>query len=52
MSMTVPNFIQLEYDEPNRKALVSVEDKQVKKQREMWGMFPESFMNDMGIVSN
>jgi hypothetical protein len=37
MSMTIPNFINLEHDEPNRKAFVSVEDKEVKKQREMWG---------------
>lgn len=36
--MTIPNFIQLEHDEANRKAFVSVEDKEVKKQREMWGM--------------
>jgi large subunit ribosomal protein L6 len=38
MSMTIPNFINLEHDEPNRKAFVSVQDKEVKKQREMWGM--------------
>lgn len=37
MSMTIPNFIYLEHDEANRKAFVSVEDKEVKKQREMWG---------------
>lgn len=38
MSMTIPNFINLDHDEANRKALVSVEDKGIKKQREMWGM--------------
>lgn len=37
MSMTIPNFINLDYDEANRKAFVSVEDKEIKKQREMWG---------------
>jgi large subunit ribosomal protein L6 len=40
MSMTIPNFINLEHDEANRKAFVSVEDKEIKKQREMWGMLP------------
>jgi hypothetical protein len=36
--MTIPNFVQLEHDEPNRKAYVRIEDEEVKKQREMWGM--------------
>ena len=35
--MTIPNFIQLEHDEANRKALLKIEDENVKKQREMWG---------------
>ena len=39
--MTIPHFIQLDHDEPNRKAIVSVLDKEVKKQREMWGMFAQ-----------
>jgi large subunit ribosomal protein L6 len=38
MSMTIPPFVKLEYDEAARKAYVSVEDREVKKQREMWGM--------------
>ncbi|KAF4637663.1 hypothetical protein G7Y89_g426 [Cudoniella acicularis] len=37
MSMTIPPFINLVHDEAARKAYVSVEDKEVKKQREMWG---------------
>ncbi|KAN0119909.1 ribosomal protein-like protein L6 [Hyaloscypha variabilis] len=37
MSMTIPAFVKLEHDEAARKAYVSVEDREVKKQREMWG---------------
>jgi large subunit ribosomal protein L6 len=41
MSMTIPPFVNLEHDEGARKAYVTVEDREVKKQREMWGMtFP------------
>ena len=36
--MMIPSFIQIEHDEANRKAFVRVEDEEVKKQREMWGM--------------
>jgi large subunit ribosomal protein L6 len=36
--MTVPPFVKLEHDEASRKAYVTVEDKEAKKQREMWGM--------------
>lgn len=36
--MTIPPFIKLEHDPSTRKAFVTVEDKEVKKQREMWGM--------------
>jgi large subunit ribosomal protein L6 len=38
MSMTIPPFVKLEHDEAARKAYVMVEDREVKKQREMWGM--------------
>ena len=38
MSMTIPQFVKLEHDTTARKAFVSVEDKEIKKQREMWGM--------------
>lgn len=37
MSMTIPPFVNLEHDEAARKAYVTVEDREVKKQREMWG---------------
>jgi large subunit ribosomal protein L6 len=37
ISMTIPNFVQVVHDEPNRKAIVRIEDEKVKKQREMWG---------------
>lgn len=37
MSMTIPQFVNLEHDEAARKAYVTVEDREVKKQREMWG---------------
>ena len=38
--MTIPAFVKLEHDEAARKAYVSVEDREVKKQREMWGTKP------------
>jgi large subunit ribosomal protein L6 len=38
MSMTIPPFVKLEHDAAARKAYVTVEDREVKKQREMWGM--------------
>jgi len=37
MTMTIPPFIKLEHDTAARKAVVSVEDKEVRNQREMWG---------------
>lgn len=35
--MTIPAFINLEHDTAARKAYVTIEDREVKKQREMWG---------------
>lgn len=40
MTMTIPPFVNLEHDAAARKAVVSVEDKEVRNQREMWGMHP------------
>lgn len=37
MSLTIPPFVNLEHDEVARKAYVTVADKEIKKQREMWG---------------
>jgi hypothetical protein len=37
ISMTIPTFVKLEHDDAARKAYVTVEDREVKKQREMWG---------------
>ncbi|KAH6713793.1 putative mitochondrial 54S ribosomal protein YmL16 [Leptodontidium sp. 2 PMI_412] len=37
MSLTIPNFVNLEHDTATRKAYVTIEDREVKKQREMWG---------------
>jgi len=37
--MTIPPFVTVEHDEASRKAYVTVEDKEVKKQREMWGVY-------------
>jgi len=36
--MTIPPFVKLEHDAATRKAYVTVEDREVRKQREMWGM--------------
>ena len=38
LSLTIPPFVKLEHDTVLRKAFVTVEDKEVKQQREMWGM--------------
>jgi large subunit ribosomal protein L6 len=46
MSMTIPPFVKLEHDEATRKAYVTVDDREVKKQREMWGM--TSLLTDSG----
>jgi len=35
--MTIPPFVNLEHDAALRRAIVSIEDKEVRKQREMWG---------------
>ncbi|KAH8816171.1 mitochondrial 54S ribosomal protein YmL16 [Xylogone sp. PMI_703] len=37
MSMTIPNFVKIKHDATSRRALVTVEDREVKHQREMWG---------------
>lgn len=35
--MSISPFVKIDYDTAQRKAYVSVEDREVKKQREMWG---------------
>lgn len=38
LSMTIPPFVHIEHDTVTKKAFVTVEDREVRKQREMWGM--------------
>jgi large subunit ribosomal protein L6 len=38
MTMTVPPFVKVEHDATERRAVVTVEDKEIKQQREMWGV--------------
>jgi large subunit ribosomal protein L6 len=38
LSMTIPAFVHIEHDTVLRKAFVTVEDREVRNQREMWGM--------------
>ena len=38
LTMDVPAFVKLEHDVALRKAYVTVQDKEIQKQREMWGM--------------
>lgn len=40
MSMTIPPFVQIEHDFTARKATIDVENREIRKQREMWGMRP------------
>lgn len=44
--MTIAPFVNIEYDTAQQKAYVSVEDREVKKQREMWGKEVRQFMQD------
>ncbi|KAH7346545.1 ribosomal protein-like protein L6 [Rhexocercosporidium sp. MPI-PUGE-AT-0058] len=37
MSLTIPTFVNLEHDTATRKAYVTIENREIKKQREMWG---------------
>jgi len=37
--MDVPAFVKLEHDVTLRKAYVTVQNKEIQKQREMWGTF-------------
>jgi large subunit ribosomal protein L6 len=38
--MTIPPFVHIEHDVAAKKAFVTVEDREIRKQREMWGMRP------------
>ena len=38
LSMSIPNYLHIEHDEATRKAVLRVEDKEIREQREMWGM--------------
>ncbi|TVY85304.1 Mitochondrial 54S ribosomal protein L6 [Lachnellula suecica] len=51
MSMTIPPFVKLQHDTATRKAYVSVDDKEVKKQREMWGTVRAYLQNHILGVS-
>lgn len=53
--MAIPAFVNLEQDIENRKAFVTVLDKEIKKQREMWGtlsnpMFPIMIFKYLHII--
>ncbi|PQE33723.1 putative MRPL6-mitochondrial ribosomal large subunit protein [Rutstroemia sp. NJR-2017a WRK4] len=37
LSYTIPPFVKIDHDPAARRAVVTVEDREVKKQREMWG---------------
>ncbi|CCU82652.1 50S ribosomal protein L6 [Blumeria hordei DH14] len=37
LALSIPAFVNVDYDESTRKASVSVKNKDIKKQREMWG---------------
>jgi hypothetical protein len=47
MTMTIPPFVKLVHDTAARKAIVSVEDKEVRNQREMWGMRPSTSISQV-----
>lgn len=37
MSLQLPHYVKLDYNEATRKASFKVEDRKERKQREMWG---------------
>jgi hypothetical protein len=39
LELDVPEFVSLQQDLENGTALLSVEDANVRQQKEMWGMF-------------
>lgn len=46
MTLKVPPFVEIKYDEAFRKTSVSVEDSSIERQRAMWGAcadLPASF---------
>lgn len=38
LELDIPSFVKLDHDAEGRKAVLTVEDKEQKKQMEMWGM--------------
>jgi len=50
-SMELPPFIRLEHDSIARKAYVGVQDKEIRKQREMWGTVRAYLQNHILGVS-
>ncbi|TAQ89373.1 hypothetical protein B7494_g2328 [Chlorociboria aeruginascens] len=51
LSYTIPPFVKLHHDEEARKAFVSIEDREIKKQREMWGTTRAYIQNNIMGVS-
>ena len=39
MAFQLPHYVNLRYDETRRKATMTVDDRKIRKQREMWGEF-------------
>lgn len=37
--MDVPEFVDVKFDEENRSAILSVQDTEIKEQKEMWGVY-------------
>ena len=36
--MPIPEYVKIEHDQELRKAYVTVQDREIQKQREMWGI--------------
>ena len=39
MSLQLPPYMSFSHNEETKKAMIKVEDKTIRKQREMWGKF-------------
>ena len=46
LNLPVPDFVQINRDDEGKKIMISVLDKSVRKQRELWGK--QSFLHGKG----
>lgn len=45
LDLNVPPFVKMDYDTGARRLVLSIENREVKQQKEMWGAFPAGFFS-------